>query len=965
MIQAVHFMMSNSVHGQSQPRRESPGTFASKNPSFIGRTREIAALTERLGRAARGDGGVSLINGEPGIGKSRILVELAANARAGGWLVLAGRAYETEGMPPYLAFVEPIAQYIRSAPDDQAVQALAQAAREIALLVPELQDRVSPDAPAEYGPAADRYRLFEAVTNYLLGLSAGTEAAGLLLCLDDLHWADKSTLLLLRHLARRLDGSRLLVVGTYRPEEIDDSHPLAGVLAELARDGNAQRLALGRLTRAESAALVASFDYLPGPELSESIYRQTDGNPFFVQELVQHLKSQTSAAAPAGDLPETIRQVIGQRLAHLDASARSQLENAAVLGDGFEVGVLRAMAGSEARGVTAALEVAEQAGMLREQTNSYVFAHPLMRQVIYEAISLPRRQELHLNAAKAIEVIHAAGLDAHLAALATHYRLSAAEPARTIDYATRAGDRALLLFAFDEALRLYDMAIEAVRLHGASTGSNVVELHVGRGNALSALGKWPEAKDAFEAAIAGLAGEERANILLLLSNTSIRGGHDIEGAHRFAATALEIALELGRHDLEMAANGLIAQCEIVQGHLKSGLARYERAYKAREAITPVLRHRVFGNFALGLYWSGQTARAVKLSIETVESAVATRDFVASVIMQTNLGLTLAASGHYDEAIRAFAAARENASSYAGAGISHELARAIGMSASVPMAIFDYDRAEVVAAEAIELGRSVNFILPVLSETIDLMTIATHRGDLALAEALGNEVEANLALGGAHELQWGMRLATARAELALVRDEWSAALVLGKEALERARAMGRPKYEALALAARGSALAALGRKKEALGEFRQAVETARTLGDPSVFIRVAAAQLGVTAEQALATEARLVVETMLANLSDEGMRRSLETSRPVQVIHGLTGIAGAGAALQKRVYPDGLSEREVEVLHLIATGGSSREIGEQLVLSVRTVERHIANIYLKTDTHGRAQVTAYALARGLA
>ena len=166
--------MRTSVTDESHPRRRGPSQrAATTNPSFVGRDLEIEALAGRLETASRGDGGVTLISGEPGIGKSRLLMELQAHARVAGWLVLSGRAYDTEGMPPYLPFAEAIGQYLQASRDENAGRRLAVAAREVALLVPELSDHITADVPPSFGPEADRYRLFEAVVGFLLTLSSG------------------------------------------------------------------------------------------------------------------------------------------------------------------------------------------------------------------------------------------------------------------------------------------------------------------------------------------------------------------------------------------------------------------------------------------------------------------------------------------------------------------------------------------------------------------------------------------------------------------------------------------------------------------------------------------------------------------------------------------------------------------------------------------------------------------------
>jgi DNA-binding CsgD family transcriptional regulator len=335
-----------------------------------------------------------------------------------------------------------------------------------------------------------------------------------------------------------------------------------------------------------------------------------------------------------------------------------------------------------------------------------------------------------------------------------------------------------------------------------------------------------------------------------------------------------------------------------------------------------------------------------------------------IASSSHLGLALTSGGLYKDAIEAFGVVREAARTEAGnAALLPVFLRGIGMSVLPHMATFDLARAQEIAEEVCGLGRSIDFIMPVISESIDLMNIATLRGELARADELAIEIEENIPLGhGAHGVLWPMRLAEARAKLAVTRNDWRGAQRWSDETIKLAQATGRPKYEALALSSRGRALVGLGRKRDGIGELRRAVEITREVGDPALLLGAAAALLSVEDDDVTSAEARGAAEHMLAHLPEE-MKPGFEAAEPVQLINKLAGKTAAGVP-GRPVYAGGLSEREVEVLLLVAVGKSSREIAETLVLSVRTVERHIANIYLKTETHGRAQVAMYARDRGL-
>lgn len=436
---------------------------------FVGRERELATLRAHLDAAKGGAGGVVLVAGEPGIGKTRLLAELAGRARADGWQVLTGRAHDTEGMPPYLPFIEALRAAVRDGSPERLRAQLGRGAAEVARLLPELRELL-PDLPVSppVSPEQERYRLFEGVCDALDGIARGGEI-GLLLMLDDLHWADTSTLALLQHLARRLAGVPTLVVAAYRTVAAEPAKAFTDTLAALAREGAPVPLVLPPLGMGETAVLAAG---IAGGEVAEpvaaAIQRATEGNPFFIGEVVRHLQAEgrnlRQPGAATGDItvPELVRQVIVVRLGQLRPATTALLRQGAVLGDGFTLEVARTASGLEDDAALDALEEALDAGMLRAEGDAYHFAHALIRRTLYDALSPPRRQRLHLRAAEAIETAHGRQLGPHVAALATHYRLAGAatDPEKAITYALQAGETAQAVFAWEEAAHHWQAALE-------------------------------------------------------------------------------------------------------------------------------------------------------------------------------------------------------------------------------------------------------------------------------------------------------------------------------------------------------------------------------------------------------------------------------------------------------------------------------------------------------------------------
>src|SRR5215211_4358666 len=266
---------------------------ATRLPPLVGREEEHAAMLARLERAGAGEGGVMLLAGEPGIGKTRLLDELIGHAHARQWRVLAGRAYQSEGLPPYLPVVEALRDCIRALTPEQRRAALGRGAGDLARLAPSVFEEIGV-APADtaLSPEHERYRVFEAVMDFLRTLAVGATArnpehvvnvrpgaamahdpppgderrpseatarGGVLLIVDDLHWADTPTLLLFQHIARRVRDAPVLLVGTYRTVDLGRTHPLVGVLAELRRERLAERLLLAPLAETETRTLVEAL----------------------------------------------------------------------------------------------------------------------------------------------------------------------------------------------------------------------------------------------------------------------------------------------------------------------------------------------------------------------------------------------------------------------------------------------------------------------------------------------------------------------------------------------------------------------------------------------------------------------------------------------------------------------------------------------------------------------------------
>ncbi len=427
---------------------------------LVGRDEAERQLQQAYGRAHAGHGGVVLISGEAGIGKSRLMQDFATPLQERG-LVLVGAGCPETQMMPYLPIVQalrtaldagkgkspvPLVPFLRSLPQVWLVEA-SRLLPELRAIYPDLP----PPLPAE--PEEARNRLFEALSRLILGLAVSPlllrTAAPLLLCLDDLHAADKATLAWLAYLGPRLRSSPLLVLGTYRSEEAET---VAELRHSLARSSVLTELKLSGLDEAGVLQLLRHLmGSLPGAEaFACRLQRLTGGNPFFVLEMLRALmETDQLAGALAGVelwLPDTVREAVGARVDRLSAVARQVLEAGAVVGTGFDLDVVRLVAGRRELEVVDALDELVARRLLVEEPSGYRFQHDVVRWTVAASLSPVRQQLLHRRAARVLE-----RLDPNAVAVLAYHFEYGGELGKALDYHDRAARHAAALYAWREA----------------------------------------------------------------------------------------------------------------------------------------------------------------------------------------------------------------------------------------------------------------------------------------------------------------------------------------------------------------------------------------------------------------------------------------------------------------------------------------------------------------------------------
>jgi tetratricopeptide (TPR) repeat protein len=729
------------------------------------------------------------------------------------------------------------------------------------------------DTDADRSAAVDERTLHASARRFL---EAFARRRPLCLVLEDIHWADDALLNLIEAVASRAQEAPLLIVAQARPELLERRPTWGGGVRAFTS------LPLGPLDQGATHALVLALCHERGlrPDVAESVGRGASGNPLFAEELVATIAERPGASG----IPSAIKALIAARLDGLPIELRRVLQRASIFGKDFWAGGVAAL--GEHGDVTASLEELERRDLLRSQLRSrfrgdheFAFKHDLIRDVAYEMLPRADRRLLHGRAADWIEQAAEARVEEVLDLLA-HHALQAEQDERALDYLVRAANRSHRAAAHREEAALLAQAMAIAEKRGQR--ELAADLQARRGKAFARLTMWADAKRELEAALTGLAPdqvERRVEVLIDLAQ-ACNWTLDTVGLRRHADEARRLAEnpEVGRADLASGAMFWLAWADGAEGAVPAAVRQYRQALQRAERESIPLPTFTLPLYSTTLYWEGQLAEAIEQSRGAVRVARAANDTDATMFSLQSLGLALAGSGRYSEAIEAFEETVRFGREY---GIGPFLARGVAVSVGFHLDVFDFAGHERVAEEARELSRSLSFPPALASTGIDLLLNYARIGEPGRAEGLIDQVsEAAARTGSWHGWQWRVRLGEARAELALARGEWESALTLALAAVEHSRASGRRKYEALGLLTKGRALIALGRDREAIADLQEAVRVARTVGDPALFLRTATALLDADGDDGLAGEARDTAERMAAALPDD-LRQGFERAEPVR------------------------------------------------------------------------------------
>ncbi len=966
-------------------------------PLFVGRNAELRQLVAGLERALEGRGGMFLLSGEPGIGKTRVAEQLALEAQKRGAAAHWGRSTLAEGAPPYWPWVQILRSVLRDFGDTEFRRLAGSALSRTLQVVPDLGGHFPDVTPTSIDDEQSRFGIYDSVTQLLLD-AAG--ARPMVLVLDDLHWADTPSLLLLQLLASDLPRSRLMVIGTYRDRELAADHPLRTHLADFVRRGETSELPISGLRDPDVFSLLRALTgFEPAPDVIQRLQAQTGGNPFFLSELARTLgdagqeTSQWKFSAASDTVPQGVGAVLRRRIEALSAECRSTLEIAAVAGHDIDLDMLEAATG---RGRPRLLDLLDEAivnGVVTRRDGRNSFAHGLVRDTVYSGMPAARRSELHELIGRQLESGPLGGPETPPAQLAHHFvEASTVDPslrAKALEYASAAGRRALAELAYEEAVRLFELG-----LRRAAPSHEI----------------------------------ERAELVLELGRARYLAG-DIGGAVAAAEVVADLAEKLDDRNL------LARATVVVRGVGGPGLSpRIKRLCKramARPTQDTSLRIQVLSQLTAALMQTGDTADERAAEESSREAVLLAQDAVDPDVVFAGIHARQMVTGGPDGADerlqlaeRTFRLARETGRSSIAqwghawrfdalvqlgrideaelaladqARLADELRepldrwRAVEARSWLSLLHGRFAEAAELAEEARKLGRIGHHVPAEFTYLVHRQVIAIQVGGLDEAflamveqfrlhsdtESMPPAAEAGVfaLMGRMEEARTALRrVVAAGLETIGPAGMWLPSRALLTEAITAVgdADLASAVYEALLPYARlnvssggaglggsvarylGMLSATLKRWDEAAEHFERAIEFERRMGAGPFVVRsqIAYGEMLLAAGRAGDLQHALkLLEAAIAGSRELGMVPWQE--RATRLVKDLQGRGG----------PDHpLSSRELEVAGLVAEGLSNRAIAGRLYLSERTVESHVKNVCDKLGFNSRSQVAAWIAAR---
>lgn len=976
-------------------------------PTLVGRLNELRRLSAALDRAAGGQGAVVFLSGEPGIGKTRLAHEALTLARGRGFLALEGRAYPLEGRlayAPILAALGPSLRRLDSARQARLVSGLPDLSR----LFADLHLR----APEPLGdPALEKTRLFEAVARLVERLA---QQAPVVLFLDDLHWADPASIELLHYLARGLVDQAVLVLGTYRAEDVDAARGLRSLVTSLRRAGLAEELVLARLGPEAIAELANGLlgGQAPG-ELLALLDKRAAGTPLFTEALIGALIDAGSLVRSGGwsldgdtatVLPPGVRDLMLERLERLGATERRVLEFIAVGGEAVPHLVLHAASGLDDEVLLTALRRLRGMGLVAEELAgpdvSYTLTHPLLQEVTYTELSEMARRLAHAAHAAALERSRPAGSSARsgqaLDRLAQHYRLAGAavDPDRALEVLLAAGEQAHALFANDQAARHFGAALALVREGRRIELLPVLLERLGEawervGETAAAVAVWAEALAEHERATDAVATAQARRRLALVEWD--RGHFDSAEAHLNAGVRV-----LAESGSSPALADLLHARVIVLGRLGD----FDGVLTAAEDLAALAERlgspRVSAEAHLARVWPRSVRWDLVGALEEAQQGLSAAERAEEplVLQRAHDLLALLFYVVGDHALARHHANRSLAlAQHLGAPTLELFPR--NRLVSVDLMAGSWDEAWRRSGEVVAMARRLGSVRGIAGALSLRALVHVYQGELDDAAAC--LAETHEVFGGRPRLDRNIfsQVVAAEMMLCLERGDAAGALAAAQRLDQLPAASG---LQLLALALVGEAQVMVGEPERALGTARDLVAHAPPGNNFAAAVGSRVEGLARRAlEQPAAAQAcleRAIHAFTAAQMPFEIARARLEWALCVTAMDPAAATAAAQESFaafehlgahryakrarrllyklgvrprglpRPRSGPTPLSPRELEVVRLVAEDLTNAEIAERLVISPRTVTTHLDRIYARLGINSRTALVRYALEAGL-
>ena len=987
-------------------------------PVLIGRRSELAALHLYVEQAERGKGQLALLSGEAGIGKTRLVAETKTYATAQGFLLLQGQCFPTDRTCPYAPLLDLLRSHLAASSPEQVAADMGTLASMLSPLLPDLFPLSSDPPPLPSpDPEQEKRRLFATLTQFFTGQA---RKQAVLFIIEDIHWSDDISLEFLHYLARHGTAKQLLLLLTYRNDEV---HPrLRQFLAQLDRERLAQEIGLTHLTRDDVDSMHRAIFSLPRSahlELPDPIYELTEGNPFFVEEILKSLLAAGDIfyldgrweRKPLAELhiPRSVQDAVQQRTDHLSEAARHVLNLAAVAGRHFDFALLQALTGyDEAQLLLLLKELIAAQLVIEKSSEQFAFRHALTRQAVYRQLLARERKALHRMIAETLEHLSISSVEAHLADLAFHF-FEAGAWEQALAYGQRAGEQAQALYAPQATTLHFTRALDAAQYASLTPP---VSLYRARGLAYETLGDFERALADQETALrlAREASDRRAEWQSLYDLGFLWTGRNYAQAGTYFQQALALARQMGdpltlAHSLnrlgnwhinveqpqealrchqealttfqtladqhgEAATLDLLGMASILSGDLLQGAVYYGQAIALFRTLDERQRlpNSLTSLMCCSSYYQTETlvpaegsAESFKLGELALKIASEIGSRVEEAYALIFMGMHLGARGEYARTLevtqRGLALAKD---------IEHRQWMTAGHwgSGALYLDVFELTEAQQHLERALALAQEVGskYWTRIASGFLAFVYLAQH--DVTRAETLLNAVfgpdEPTQTVG--QRLVWYVR-----AELALARNDLQRTLYITDQLLATAIGLSNESDIPQLAKLRGEALIKLKRPAEAETILQQARATALERGLRPLLWRIdltlgklAHSQRRYEEAEQRFASAQETLGELTSSLPDEALQQRFLQQAQTLFPHTRQP---SPLRLTKRSF-EGLTQREREVAALIALGKSNREIADTLVVVPRTIETHVSNILYKLGFTSRAQIAVWAAEKGL-